>query len=49
VAEDNDNFVGYLKNNKKWWLVPILVVMLGLGLLALMGETAATPFTYTLF
>ena len=36
-------------NSKKWWLAPIIVVLLGLGLLAIMGGTAVAPFIYTLF
>ena len=39
----------FLKENKKWWLAPILIAILGLGLLVLLGGTAAAPFIYTLF
>ena len=39
----------FLKDNKKWWLAPILISVLGLGLLVLLGESAAAPFIYTLF
>lgn len=42
-------FTAFLKENKKWWLAPILVAILGLGLLVLLGGTAAAPFIYTLF
>ena len=42
-------FVAFLKENKKWWLAPILIAILGLGLLVLLGGTAAAPFIYTLF
>ncbi len=42
-------FTDFLKENKKWWLAPILVAILGLGLLVLLGGTAAAPFIYTLF
>ncbi len=41
-------FTDFLKENKKWWLAPILVAILGLGLLVLLGGTAAAPFIYTL-
>ncbi len=41
--------VGFLKANRKWWLAPILVVILLLGLLVMLGGTAAAPFIYTLF
>ena len=40
---------GFLKQNKKWWLLPILVVFLLFGLLVLLGGTGAAPFIYTLF
>lgn len=39
----------FVRENKKWWLVPILIVLLGFGLLVLASGTAAAPFIYTLF
>lgn len=42
-------FFGFLKANKKWWLAPIIVSILLLGLLVILGGTAAAPFIYTLF
>lgn len=42
-------FVAFLKVNKKWWLAPIVVSILVLGLLVALGGTAAAPFIYTLF
>ena len=39
----------FLKHNKKWWLLPILL-MLGLfGVLMALAATGAAPFIYTLF
>jgi hypothetical protein len=42
-------FVEYLAHNKKWWLAPIIASILLLGVLVLLGGTAAAPFIYTLF
>ncbi len=42
-------FWDFLKHNKKWWLAPIVISILGLGLLVLLSGTAAAPFIYTLF
>ena len=42
-------FWDFLKDNKKWWLAPIVISILGLGMLVLLGGTAAAPFIYTLF
>lgn len=39
----------FLRENKKWWLAPMLVILLILGLLVVIGGTAAAPFIYTLF
>jgi hypothetical protein len=40
----------YLKVRKKWWLAPMLVILLSLGALAVFTETSAlAPFIYTLF
>jgi Family of unknown function (DUF5989) len=42
-------FWAFLAQNKKWWLLPIMIVMLLLGMLILLSGTAAAPFIYTLF
>lgn len=42
-------FVQFLKENKKWWLAPILIVLLLMGALILLSGSAAAPFIYTLF
>jgi len=42
-------FTDFLRDNKKWWLAPIIVSVLLLGTLVLLGGTAAAPFIYTLF
>lgn len=39
----------FLKENKKWWLLPIVGFLLVFGLLATFAGTAAAPFIYTLF
>jgi drug/metabolite transporter superfamily protein YnfA len=39
----------FLRQNKKWWLLPILVVLLLFGLLVLVSSTALAPFIYTLY
>ncbi len=38
-----------LKQNKKYWLVPLILVLLLFGVLVILGSTAAAPFIYTLF
>ena len=42
-------FVDFLKHNKKWWLTPIILVLLLIGALILLAGTAAAPFIYPLF
>lgn len=42
-------FLAFLAQNKKWWLLPIFIVMLFLGVLIMLSSTAAAPFIYTLF
>lgn len=39
----------FLRENKKWWLIPILIVLLLFGLLILLSGTGVAPFIYTLF
>lgn len=41
---------GFLKTRKKWWLTPIVVTMVLLGLLIVLTESSAVaPFIYALF
>ncbi len=55
IAESEGNtsifreFLEFLITNKKWWLGPIVLVLLALGGLLLLTSTAAAPFIYTLF
>ena len=43
-------FWDFLKVRKKWWLAPIVIVLLLLGLLIIFTESSAlAPFIYTLF
>ncbi len=55
IAESEGNtsifreFLEFLMTNKKWWLGPIVLVLLALGALLLLTSTAAAPFIYTLF
>lgn len=41
---------GFLKTRKRWWLLPMVVILLLLGFLIIFTESSAiAPFIYTLF
>jgi competence protein ComGC len=41
---------GFLKERKKWWLLPMVLVLLLFGvLIVLTSGSAIAPFVYTLF
>ena len=42
-------FWHFLRTSKKWWLAPIVVILLLFGVLVFLSGTAAAPFIYTLF
>jgi hypothetical protein len=42
-------FLQFLRKNKKFWLIPPLIALSLLGLVVLLGGTAAAPFIYSLF
>ncbi len=42
-------FFTMLKENKKYWMIPIILILLGFGLLIMMGGSAAAPFIYQIF
>ncbi|MGJ0395593.1 MAG: DUF5989 family protein [Methylocystis sp.] len=40
----------YLKSRKKYWMAPVLVIMLLIGVLIVLAQSSAVaPFIYTLF
>ena len=53
-AEQSDpgivrEFWDFLMCSKKWWLLPIIISLLVVGVLVMISGTAAAPFIYTLF
>ena len=40
----------FMKARKKWWLVPIVIVMVAVGALLVFAQgSALAPFIYTIF
>ncbi len=39
----------FMRERKKFWLAPVILVMLLLGLLIALGGTGAAPWIYPLF
>jgi len=43
-------FFKYLNESKKWWLAPIIIILIMFSLLIVLTEgSAVLPFVYTLF
>jgi Family of unknown function (DUF5989) len=40
---------GLMRQRRKYWMMPIIVMLLLLGVLVFLSGTAAAPFIYTLF
>lgn len=39
----------FLRTNKKWWLIPIILILLFFGVFILFSGTALAPWIYTFF
>ena len=39
----------FLKSNKKWWMLPLIIILVLFGGLRMLSGTALAPFIYTLF
>ncbi len=39
----------FLKERKKWWLLPMVIMLLLIGILIFSSGSAVAPFIYTLF
>jgi hypothetical protein len=42
-------FLHFALHNKKWWLTPILVLLVLVSVLIVLGGSGVAPFIYTLF
>jgi hypothetical protein len=42
-------FLTFVFQNKKWWLTPIVLILVIVGLLAVLGGSGMAPFIYSLF
>jgi hypothetical protein len=42
-------FMGLLSENKKYWMLPIILLLLVFGVLVILSGSSAAPFIYTLF
>jgi hypothetical protein len=54
AAESSNQSLGaellaWLRHNRKWWLIPLIVTVALIGILTLLASTGAAPFLYTLW
>jgi len=42
-------YLRFLSQHKKYWMIPIIVVLLLIGLLVMLGGSVAGPFIYPIF
>ncbi len=42
-------FWEFLSHNKKWWLIPIMLVLALFGVVAALASSSVAPFIYALF
>jgi hypothetical protein len=42
--------VSFMWSNKRWWLVPMMIMLLAFGVILIWAQSSAVvPFIYTLF
>ena len=39
----------FLRSNRKWWLTPVILIIVVLGMIVVFGGSGAAPLIYTLF
>ena len=42
-------FVGFLRHNKKYWMAPLIILLVLVGLLIVVAGSSVAPFIYPLF
>lgn len=44
------DFIGFIRHEKKWWMIPLVLVIVGLGLVSVfVTSSSLSPFVYSLF
>lgn len=43
------DFIYLLKNNRKWWMLPLILVFIAFGVFMVLSSTGVAPFIYTVF
>jgi hypothetical protein len=44
------DFFRFLKERRKWWLIPMIVILFLFGMLLILGSSSAlAPYIYSLF
>ncbi len=43
------DYLYLVKTNRKWWMLPLMGLLLAFGLLMVLASTGAAPFIYTMF
>ena len=42
-------FYLFIRERKAYWMVPIIIIAVLIGVLVVLGETAVAPFIYAIF
>lgn len=43
-------FVGFIRHERKWWMIPLMAILLAVGAVILFSSTSAlAPFLYPFF
>jgi len=42
-------FLGFLRHNRKYWMAPVIIILVLIGLLILVAGSSVAPFIYPLF
>lgn len=42
-------YLHMLGQNKKWWMLPLILILLGFGIMMVLSSSGVAPFIYTLF
>ena len=41
--------VDFFRHSKRWWIPPIVIILVVFGAVVILGASGAAPFIYTLF
>lgn len=42
-------FIHMVRSNRKWWMIPLILILVAFGVMMVLSSSGVAPFIYTVF